>query len=80
MTTTAVLAEIVTERARQDDKWGEQHHTDFVWHAILAEEVGEVAEAILEGRQADVRRELIQVAAVAVFPLWSLVVQSARPP
>jgi NTP pyrophosphatase (non-canonical NTP hydrolase) len=66
-----VLAEVAVERHRQDAKLGEQNHLDFVWNAILGEEVGEVANAILEGTFSDaplahVRDELVQVAAVAV--------------
>lgn len=68
--------DIQDERNRQDEKWGEQNHALPIWHLVLAEEVGEVAEAILEARIAgdysrerhikDIRQELVQVAAVAV--------------
>ena len=67
-----VLHEVSMERARQDEKWGEQNHDDFTWLAILTEELGEVAEGALvqvyegSGTPHDVRAELIQVAAVAV--------------
>lgn len=65
-----VLAEVAGERARQDAKWGEQNHNDFVYGAILMEEVGEAMQAALwtrfEGKDGDVRAELVQVAAVAV--------------
>lgn len=44
------LQVIMEERARQDQKWGEQNHGDERWHLILGEEVGEVAKAILERR------------------------------
>lgn len=69
--TLKVLHEVADERVRQDARWGEQNHLDFVWTAILGEEVGEVNEAILEGTFGDapmrhVRDELVQVAAVAV--------------
>jgi NTP pyrophosphatase (non-canonical NTP hydrolase) len=69
--TTLILGEVAEERISQDAKWGEQNHLDFVWCAILGEEVGEVANAILEGTFSDaplahVRDELVQVAAVAV--------------
>ena len=74
----SVLAEIKTERRRQDNKWGSQRRqTDGLWLAILSEEVGEVARAILEDPSRpreftyiscnpDVHKELIQVAAVCV--------------
>jgi len=67
--TRLCLEAVLEERNRQDTKWGEQNHRDSVWLAILTEEVGEVAKAILEqkvcGSQA-VNREILQVAAVAV--------------
>jgi len=66
------------EMVRQLRKWGVQGHEDLKWLAILMEEVGELAEAILlpgdrkipeasdlvKRRQR--RHELIQVAAVAI--------------
>jgi len=51
------------ERERQEKKWGEQNHFDSIWLAILTEEVGEVAKAILEHE--NIQYELVQVAAVA---------------
>lgn len=56
------------ERDRQDKKWGTQRkQPDTIWLAILVEEVGEAAEAILEGPgdMRDLETELVQVAAVA---------------
>lgn len=38
MTTDAVLAEVLAERARQDAKWGEQNHPDV--DRILTERAG----------------------------------------
>jgi len=58
------LSEILTERERQDQKWGEQDHESLYWLAILTEEIGEVAQAILNGKR--VRPEVVQVAAVAL--------------
>jgi len=73
MSTVSVLREVRHERRRQDAKWGDQSgNPDLVWSAVLTEETGEVAQAILktqfEGGKtiADVREELVQVAAVAV--------------
>ena len=34
----SIAKEITAERQRQDWKWGEQNHDDFVWCAILTEE------------------------------------------
>lgn len=59
------------ERSRQEAKWGKQNHSGPVWFLILAEEVGEVAKAMLHTafggpESGKVKMELIQVAAVAV--------------
>lgn len=78
MTTLAdlrVVADLLDERTRQDAKWGEQNHDDFIWGAILSEEVGEAAQASLQHYfsndgpdvSADrVAEEVTQCAAVAV--------------
>jgi NTP pyrophosphatase (non-canonical NTP hydrolase) len=68
---TGVLAEVKTERQRQDAKWGEQNHDPFAYLAILTEEVGEAAQAAVQARfeggdPARFRHEIVQVAAVAV--------------
>lgn len=73
------------ERSRQDDKWGIQDHDMPTWLAILTEEVGELATAVLQQRfkgsedydkdtrgQLALREEAIQVAAVAVAIVESL--------
>lgn len=54
------------ERERQDAKWGQQDHAPLKWQAVLAEEAGEVAKAVLEDDRAGYLKELVQVAAVAV--------------
>lgn len=64
--TADVVGEVGDERVRQDKKWGEQNHAAPVWFAILGEEVGEVARAMLEGKPGAYREELLQVAAVAI--------------
>lgn len=66
-----VLNQIRAERERQNKKWGEQNHDDYRWLAILTEEVGELAQAILHnefgGSHAGTSKtELVHVAAVAV--------------
>lgn len=78
------LADVQTERDRQDAKWGEQNHLPEVWYAILGEEFGEVGTGILnatlQGQNEQLtrteaweqyREELIQVAAVAVAAVES---------
>ena len=69
-----IFEQIREERERQDAKWGEQNHLPFVWCSILGEEVGEVNKAALEYYFAnipidDYKKELVQVAAVAVAML-----------
>jgi NTP pyrophosphatase (non-canonical NTP hydrolase) len=62
-----ILAMINRERDRQDAKWGpDRTLSGPFWNLILGEEVGEVAEAMLRKDLADLRSELVQVAAVAV--------------
>lgn len=67
----AVYGEIVVERSKQDEKWGEQNHHDEWWLAILGEEFGECAQAVLHDRfggkaYGTLRDELIQLVAVGV--------------
>lgn len=69
--TTLALGDVAAERRRQDKKWGGQPGVDRVhpneeYAVVLGEEYGEVCRAILEGQGANLREELIQVAAVAV--------------
>lgn len=68
-----VYSDIKAERVRQDEKWGEQNHEPAIWLAILGEEFGEVASAVIamncgkdKQRPADYRTELVQTAAVCV--------------
>jgi NTP pyrophosphatase (non-canonical NTP hydrolase) len=75
-----IYALIDAERDRQAEKWNRPH--GFGWGdcshpldpsvkaTVLTEEAGEVARAVLDG--ADVRSELVQVAAVAVAWLEGL--------
>ncbi len=73
------IHDVLGERARQISLWGrdderEEMHSMYELYAILGEEVGEVAEAILKRRSDDggtttlrnVYKELSEVAAVAV--------------
>jgi hypothetical protein len=39
------MSDVFSERKAQDAKWGPQHHSLAEWLMILAEEVGELAEA-----------------------------------
>lgn len=72
-----MLALVDAERDRQRALWGRDHEwgkgdcsspavDEGVKLAVLAEELGEVARALLEGDRPGLARELVQVAAVAV--------------
>lgn len=76
-----IFALILAERGRQDLKWGSQRdHSNFRWLAILIEEVGETAKAILEGVKFEIGiNEIVQVAAVAVCWLESLFYNQKEP-
>ena len=73
----AVLLAITREREQQEAAWGTNDYAPSVWLTILAEEFGEVAKAVErltfgnlidegEENRAQLRLELVQVAAVAV--------------
>jgi NTP pyrophosphatase (non-canonical NTP hydrolase) len=73
----SAIADLMSERARQDSLWGQQDHEAIVWLGILTEEVGELAQQIIEStifnhRQVEeynfesMREEAVQVAAVAL--------------
>lgn len=69
--TGRVLAQVGKERESQDKKWGEQWHSDCEWSSILGEEFGEAMQEVNRvtfgmKEQTDLRKELLQVAAVAV--------------
>lgn len=63
------LTRIITERMLQDKKWGVQNHGPRNWLVILMEEVGEAAKASLENEGEEYKKELVQVAAVALAAL-----------
>lgn len=65
------LRMVLSERDKQDRKWGVQNHDVPIWMEILGEEFGEVARADLEftfgnGSRSQVLTEMVQVAAVAL--------------
>jgi NTP pyrophosphatase (non-canonical NTP hydrolase) len=70
-----VIIDTFDERRRQDSLWGVQRHSYGKWLGILAEEFGEVAQAInrihfpkdaKESDADDIYTELIHVAAVSM--------------
>jgi hypothetical protein len=83
--TATVLNDVMDERDRQDAKWGQQDHEPARYLMILGEEYGEACEAgcrLTFGGDgdtvsravavADLRMELVQVAAVAVAMIESI--------
>jgi hypothetical protein len=63
--------EVLGERIRQDKKWGEQNHDDWKWLAILVEEVGEAAQAMMQafeekGDPANIHKEVLEATAVGL--------------
>jgi len=77
---------IFEERKRQDAKWGVQHHPYLLYKAILDEELGELAEAWLQthfggdkGGAENVQKELVQVCAVSLAMLETLLECGAEP-
>lgn len=65
------IESILEERERQKSLWGRQVHDLPTWMTILTEEVGEVAQEVLNVKFKKhsidcLRKELVQVAAVAV--------------
>ncbi len=74
-----IFEEIQIERMVQDDKWGKDRAlSGFKWLVILMEEVGEAAEQVLERNNDLLRKELIQVAAVAFAHLECIERQSDK--
>lgn len=70
---SSALICVLNEREKQDGKWGEQNHNPYIYLAILLEEIGELAQAILQtqfggnkGGWANVRKEAVHSAAVAL--------------
>ena len=55
---------IQIERNAQDEKWGEQNHSDEKWMNIIVEKLGEAAKAVNEHNEAGILEETVQVAAL----------------
>lgn len=67
--TWPIFRRILQERVDQDKKWGRQDHGPDGWLIILMEEVGEASRGALEGDMVRYKKELVQIAAVAVAAL-----------
>jgi NTP pyrophosphatase (non-canonical NTP hydrolase) len=83
VTRDQIYALIGAERIRQIEQWGKPHPwgwgdcssddvAPIVKAAVLTEEVGEVARAVLDQDPEQLQAELVQVATVAVAWLESL--------
>lgn len=57
---------IKEEKARQIQKWGIQTNDVGTWLSVLGEEVGQCHRAFLENKIKHLRKELVQVATVAM--------------
>lgn len=77
MTQSDIITAILAERKAQAERWNKPHEWGFgdcsnervaenTKAAVLCEECGEVSRAVLEKDEAQLKRELIQVAAVAM--------------
>lgn len=69
--------DVMRELQRQHEKWGLQNHGVVQWMLILSEEFGEAAkeanEAYFRNKPTeDYRKELVQVAAVAINAIATL--------
>jgi hypothetical protein len=64
--TMKAFYELGIERHNQDAKWGQQNHDYPFWRVILGEELGECDRAFLEKKPAELRKEMVQAAAVLV--------------
>jgi len=76
-TLAKVIDDVLNERTKQDEKWGEQNHDVSRWLMILGEEYGEACEAgcrvtfpndprCTKLATDNLKEELIQTAAVCV--------------
>lgn len=83
MTRDQAITLVHAERDRQTTKWAGEHDwgagdcssrnvEPITKAAVLAEECGEVARAVLDGNDVSLRAELAQVAAVALAWLESM--------
>ena len=61
-----VVPDIVAERERQTEKWGEQDRIPMDWVPILGKEFGSVCRAICDNDPDKYREELIHLIAVGV--------------
>jgi NTP pyrophosphatase (non-canonical NTP hydrolase) len=76
-----VLDDLVAERAAQDERFGpatQRGYSIEYWLCVLVEEVGEVADALVERDYGQADLELVQAAATAVAMLEALRERSGR--
>jgi len=72
-----VLENVLEERERQDELYGDQiNHSDENWNVIATEENGKVARAIWEQDAGHMYEEIIQ--ACAVYFAWAEAVHRRR--
>ncbi len=71
-TTAAVMAEVLKERKRQDDKWGGSQHDDQHETAYWPLQINEMLLRGQDGTATDTRRLLIEIAALSVAAVESI--------
>ena len=77
----AVIDDIIAELERQEQKWGtDRVHEPALWAVVLGEEYGEVCRALLERDPDAYVAELIDVAAVAISALRSVILEKQGVP
>ena len=64
--TRQAMDELSVEVERRFDKWGIQNHPPEIWLLIIAEELGEVANARLRGNKPAFENELFDLASAAM--------------
>ena len=70
-----VYSEVYAERKRQDEHWGWAHdasHDTWEWYQILYDRLQMMLRAGSKPDQSEVRRRLVQTAAVAVAAVESM--------
>jgi NTP pyrophosphatase (non-canonical NTP hydrolase) len=67
-----ILDEVHDETQKQVARWGIQNHPPEMWIAIISEELGEAAKAVLKRDKLQYRQELCQLAAAAICALYEL--------
>jgi hypothetical protein len=72
-TKSTITTEIIAERAKQEQMWGNENddaHSEEAWSAIITHELGQAC--FHEDNSATFRKQMIKVAAVAVAAIEAI--------